>query len=143
MSTEVIGNLSGYDQKKKDFWQALKYLLRKAILIFLTIFIGTFITVLIVNRPVPGTFGPRPPQLDTQVQTAIDRSVRLWEMDQMNQAHGYSTTESGMFRQKLIEESGITKPFLAKHIQWTFNALRLDWGQLLLGTMPLCPGSTS
>lgn len=139
MSTEAISSIQTEGQKRKTIKQGLIYLLRKAILIFLTIFLGTFITVLVVNRPIPGTFGPRPPQLDTQVQTAIDRSVRLWEMDQMNQAHGYSTVESDMFRQKLIEESGITKPFLAKHIQWTFNALRLDWGQLLLGTMPLLP----
>lgn len=137
MNSDTNGNLSAEGQKRKDAQQAIKYLLRKAILILLTIFIGTFITVLIVNRPVPGTFGPRPPQLDAQVQTAIERSVRLWEADQMNQHHGMSTVERDMFRQELIDESGLNKPFLAKHIQWTFNALKLDWGQLLLGTIPL------
>lgn len=127
MSTEVIGNLSGYDQKKKDFWQALKYLLRKAILIFLTIFIGTFITVLIVNRPVPGMFGPQTPQLDAQVQTAIDRSMRHWVQDKRT---GYSTVEFDIYKQQLIEESGLNKPFLTKHIQWTLNTLTLNWGRI-------------
>lgn len=130
MSTEAFSSIPAEGQKKKDIKQGLKYLLRKAFLIFLTIFIGTFLTVLIVNRPVPGTFGPRLPQLDAQILTAIERSVRHWETDQMQQHHGMSTVERDMFRQELIEDSGINKPYLAKHIQWTLNALRLNWGRI-------------
>ena len=119
-------------QKHLDLKGAFRYLFKKASLILLTIFIGTFITVLITNRPVPGALGLRTPQLDAAILRRIDVAVQFYRQD-----HPELSTLAvedrekvlNAYRVELIEESGVNDPFLRKHIKWTWNALQFDWGR--------------
>ncbi len=53
-------------EKKQTIKRVLRYLIKKALWILLTIFLGVFITIIIINRPVQMGFGVMPPQLDLE-----------------------------------------------------------------------------
>jgi hypothetical protein len=113
--------------KHQNLFGAIRYLFKKAILIFLTIFVGTFITIVITNRPVVVGFGTVQPQLDTTIQSHVEKSVRWYQQD--NPFLGSLSVEDRQakldeYREQLIEESGLTKPYLEKHLFWTLNARR-------------------
>ncbi|MBW6471760.1 MAG: ABC transporter permease subunit, partial [Anaerolineaceae bacterium] len=120
-------------QKHTNLKGAFRYLFKKIFLIVLTIFLGTFITVLIVNRPIPSTFGMSEPQLDSAIQKRIENAVRMYRQDHP-EINNLSVADREKilndYRMQLTEESGINDPFLKKHVKWTLNALRFNWGTI-------------
>ena len=112
---------------------ALFFLFKRAALIFGTIFIGVFITIVLINRPVNVGWGVMPPQLDRNVELGISRALHkyqfnypgYWQLPEDQKK--IVTTE---FVTELRAESKLDEPYLAKHIHWTFNALRFDWGRI-------------
>ncbi len=120
-------------QKKLDLRGAFRYLFKKATLIVLTIFIGTFLTIIIMNRPVVLGLATNPPQLDTTIEKNIEKSVRIYQLENpfLNSLSVEDReAELDKYREKLIEESGINKPYFSKHLLWTMNALKFDWGEI-------------
>jgi peptide/nickel transport system permease protein len=120
-------------QKNLDLRGAFRYLFKKALLIVLTIFVGTFITIIIMNRPVVLGYVTNPPQLDTTIQQNIEKSVRIYRQENpylSSLSVEEREAELDKFRERLIEESGINKPYLSKHLLWTMNALKFDWGEI-------------
>ena len=83
-SGTIINPMNPINQKLKDIRFTTQYLLKKIILIILTIFIGTFITVLMVNQPMATMFGLSTPQLDKAINRQIDLAVRDYQMDHFN-----------------------------------------------------------
>ena len=65
-------------QKNVDLKGAFRYLIKKILLIFITIFAGIFITVVIINRPIPATIGMREPQLDATIRKRIETAVHFY-----------------------------------------------------------------
>jgi peptide/nickel transport system permease protein len=122
------------NQKLKDIQLTVRYLLKKIILIFLTIFIGTFITVLMVNQPMVTMFGLSTPQLEKAINRQIDLVVRDYQMDHINTLMQLDQDQRQAilndYREELIQESDINKPYVVKHVLWTINALKFDWGRI-------------
>jgi peptide/nickel transport system permease protein len=105
--------------------RAAKYLLSKAILVGLTILVGVFVTIVIANHS---------GQMETSVNKQVDRYLRssdfrssLASLNPEERAARIETT-----RLELLEESGLNLPFWERHLLWTWNALRFDWGRLIL-----------
>lgn len=120
-------------QKHLDLKGAFRYLLKKILLIFITIFAGTFLTVLIVNRPIPTAFGFSEPQLDAAIRKQIETAVRFYRQDhvELNALDpAKRNAEINQYREELVAESGLNDSPLQKQLKWTFNALRFDWGRV-------------
>ena len=112
--------------------QIFLHLIKKAALIGVVIFVGVFLTIILINRSVKGNPNYKP-QLDTNIRKGIDRTIQLYEME--NQQIYLLPREERMaitdaMRQNLIEESGLNEPYLIKNLKWTFNALGFKWGGL-------------
>ncbi|MCG2785438.1 MAG: ABC transporter permease subunit [Anaerolineae bacterium] len=105
--------------------RAGKYLFFKAILIFLTILAGVFFTVVIANRS---------GQMEISVNKQVDRYLRSNEFRSSlaNLSPEERAEKTDAARQELIEESGLNLPFWPRHLRWSWNALRFDWGRLVL-----------
>ena len=104
----------------------LRYLLKKVVLIALTIFIGIFLTVFIINRPVRVGIGMAPAQLDREVQNSIQRTVNFAQIAR----GGIGSIELDALRAELEDASGINEPILKKTLIYTINAMKFDWGRL-------------
>jgi peptide/nickel transport system permease protein len=132
--TQELPQRTKFNQNRKVLQETIRYLLKKMLLIVLTIFVGTFITILLVNRPMVTQFGLTTPQLDKAVKKRIDISVRYYQMDHINTLMQLDQDQRSAvlndYREELIKESEINKPYLIKHLLWTFNALKFDWGQI-------------
>jgi peptide/nickel transport system permease protein len=108
--------------------QAVKYLASRALMIALIIFLGVFVTIIIMNRPINLGWYINPPQLDVAIQQAVKTTVDVHRQ-------GLSTREreefdSDAMTQELLEESGFNLPYLPRHLKWTLNSLQFDWGRL-------------
>jgi len=129
-------------EKKQTIKQVLRYLIKKALLILLTIFLGVFITIIIINRPVRLGLGVMKPQLDTAIRTGIQRTIQTYHIEHpyvYNMSKEDRTALFNDLRIELEEESGINEPYLIKNLLWTFNALKFDWGQLATGNATPLP----
>ncbi len=106
--------------------RAGKYLLFKALLIGITIILGVFVTVLIANKS---------NQLEQSVQNQIERYLRTYTYQ-----NNLRTSDPSLqnLRAELEAESGLTLSFWPRHALWTWNALRFDWGRLVIASsMPV------
>jgi peptide/nickel transport system permease protein len=122
-------------QKHLDLKGAFRYLFKKALLIVLTIFVGTFITVVITNRDVVVGLGTVQAQLDTAILTNVERNVRYFSednpaLDNLPEDQYNATVEA--YRESLIEPTGLNKPYLIKHLMYTWNALKFNWGNITM-----------
>jgi peptide/nickel transport system permease protein len=109
----------------RDLRRAIKYLFFKAILIAATILVGVFFTIVIANRS---------GQMEVSVNKQVDRYLR---------SNDFRATLTGLTAEErnaqiaaataeLKEDSGLNLPFWERHLLWTWNALRFDWGRLVL-----------
>ncbi len=89
---------------------------------------------MMVNRPRVTQFGLTTPQLDKAINDQINIAVRYYQMDHLTTIMQYDREERNQildeYRQELILESNLDKPFLEKHLLWTINALKFDWGRI-------------
>jgi peptide/nickel transport system permease protein len=109
---------------KKSILRSLRYISQRFVTIALTIIIGVFLTVILVNRT---------GQLDYSIEKQINQQVNrmMWSGGWSN----LSVEERGKARDELeaelLAESHLDDPFLIKHLRYTFKALVLDWGEVL------------
>ena len=119
-----------------------RYLLKKALLISITIFVGIFITVIIINRPVTLGFRTNPPQLETNLRKQISQAKDLYKFDNPT-FHALSETDQEQvmanLEAKLIEDAGLNLPYWPRHLLWTINSMKFDWGELRNVTIGLLP----
>ena len=107
-----------------------RYLLKKALLISITIFVGIFITVIIINRPVTLGFRTNPPQLETNLRKQISQAKDLYKFDNPT-FHALSETDQEQvmanLEAKLIEDAGLKFTLLAASpiVDNQFNEIRL------------------
>lgn len=114
------------------------HMVKKAILIGMTIFLGVFITIIIMNRDVVVGFTTVPAQLDASLERQIQRSVNQYVRDTPgldNLPADERAQKVEAFREELIQKSGLDLPYFPRHLKWTLNALKLDWGRLKIGAI--------
>lgn len=95
--------------------RAAGYILRRLLVILLTIVVGVFITVVIANR-----LG----MLDAIARSQVDNHIRslMWS--------GLQTAEIEVRRHELETAAGVYLPFWPKHLLYTYRALMLNWGDV-------------
>ena len=117
----------------RSIWRAVRFLGLRAILIAATIFIGIFLTIVMINRPVDMGLRTIPPQLESTLMSQINLYVRAYKSQHpayftMTEAEQDKFDE--VYTRVLVEEQGLNLPYLQRHLRWTWKALQFDWGQL-------------
>jgi peptide/nickel transport system permease protein len=112
----------------KAFFRAARFLFSKALLIAVTIFFGVFITVLIANQS---------GQMERQINQQIERYIRSVRNDAQYTALSEQDQERVFegIRTELQAELGLNLSFWPRHMLWTFNALKFDWGRMMTDQM--------
>ena len=100
--------------------RAILFLLSKALLIAITIFLGVFITVLIASKS---------GQLERNVRTQVGRYIDQVRYSQPFPPGPDETARLEALRLELEEDAGLNLPFWPRQMKWTLNALRLDLGE--------------
>lgn len=119
-----VGDSSNAAQARV-FFRAVRFLFSKALLIAVTIFVGVFITVLIANQS---------GQMEEQMERQIERHLLARRYDETSAALSVQELERVIdeMRTELHEEYGLNLSFWPRHLQWTVNALQLEWGSLMI-----------
>jgi peptide/nickel transport system permease protein len=109
---------------------AVRYLLVKVVLIGVTIFIGVFLTVLILNQP--SRFGLAPAR--SPFETDLEREISNYLQPYLYGGNAdYGQIEA--MRAELRAEVGLDLPFLPRYLLWTCKALTFDWGRLTVANV--------
>ncbi|NOH01069.1 MAG: ABC transporter permease subunit [Chloroflexi bacterium] len=98
------------------FIKTLKYIGKRLLAIFLTIAIGTFITIVAANGGGAIDKGEK-----SRLYTVLSRNVDLFYL---------SSDEVAKLRAEMEEKEGLNLPFLPRHLLWTYKALMLNWGDV-------------
>jgi peptide/nickel transport system permease protein len=120
-------------------FSAARYLAGKALTILATIFIGVFITVLVMNYPagLPGetTYSPFESYLEGQIDSLL--KIGIHNNIIPRDALGVPVQqEVAALEAKLRSEAGLDLPYLPRYLLWTVKALTFDWGELHTGFHP-------
>jgi peptide/nickel transport system permease protein len=123
----------------RNFFSAFRYLGGKALSILATIFIGVFLTILIVNYP-QGRDGspaqsPFQIRLEGEIQAAVEESIgqALISVD----ASGNPDQEAvDDLVARLRADAGLDLPAFQRYLLWTVKALSFDWGELNSALIP-------
>jgi peptide/nickel transport system permease protein len=111
---------------------------KKAILIALTILIGTFVTIHMMNRPVVTGYVTEPPQLDTLVEKQVQEAISQFYREN-SFISDLSEDEQAIIDEELQAtlkaDFGLDLPRFQRHLKWTINALTFDWGRLRVGEL--------
>lgn len=130
---DAVNSVVAEPKKFSTLKYVLNYLVKKIILISLTIFIGVFIVIIIINRPVRTGIGVAQPQLDNAIRGEIQRSINLYLTDH---PYIYEMSEESQkafisdLRLQMEDEFGLNNHNITKSLNYTFKALIFDWGKL-------------
>jgi peptide/nickel transport system permease protein len=103
------------------FFKVAKYLLTRMVMIFITIFTGTFITVVLANQG-----GQIDDVVRNEVSMEMDRQNPGWRWS-LNQATPAKRAYLEQSQRNLEEAAGLKLPYWSRQIIWTIKAMRLDW----------------
>ncbi len=108
--------------RSRNFLLIFWYLLRRALGIFATIYLGVFITVIIMNR---SAF------IDEAVRKEAFASATDYLYAHPELDHFASDNERNQFLAKtaapMEDEAGLHLPYLPRHMLWTWNVLTFKW----------------
>jgi len=129
--------------KKLRIWRPsmrmTKYMMVRAVSLFLTVMVGLYLTILVVNL---GGYVDEVFQAD--IAEEIIDVIRSGAFRGMT--HEATTDQTWIMRWSMEEEKGLHKPFLLRTWQWFLNSLTFNWGEgdmgqilntLLGGSLPL------
>ena len=121
---------------QNGFFRGLVHLGKKALLIAVTIFLGVFLTIHMMNRPVVTGYITEPPQLDTLMERQVERAVNEYPRENPNIRDLPVEEQEAIieaFRAEVTAETGLNLPTFQRHLKWTLNALTFDWGRIRVG----------
>ncbi len=99
----------------------LRFVLRRGLVILVTIVIGTYLTVLVANRG---------GQVDEHVRREVSRQVRIARNERCNAG---TVVDVEACRQNLLREmetrAGLQLSPELRNVHWTYNSLFFAWGQ--------------
>src|SRR5687768_5109458 len=108
---------------------AMRYLAGKALTILVTIFVGVFVTMLIVNYPSSRGGGPRTSpfeeRLETQINDAVQAGMYAGTFPIVPSDLSFEAQEQAWI-EKLRSEVGLNLPFLPRNLLWTLKALSFN-----------------
>jgi peptide/nickel transport system permease protein len=109
-----------------------RYLAGKALTIAATIFIGVFLTVLLVSQPTRRGMGAS----KSPFETSLERQLYLVIQNSLSSGgfsyNPMSDADQGVVNaltKMLRHEVGLDLPFLPRNLLWTFKALTFNWGR--------------
>jgi peptide/nickel transport system permease protein len=110
-------------QNMRTLGKVTRYVFARLLAIALTIFIGVFITITILNQN--GV-------VDEVVRREVDWDIRY----AVNTGLAPQTTpaEIEQIRIDLEDEMGMNLPFALRNLRWTVNAMNFHWGQIISRT---------
>jgi len=100
----------------RPFVRALRYILRRVLVIFLTIVVGVFITVVVANR---GGL------LDRIARDSVNTQIR-----QLQFQGRLAPNQIEPLRSQMETALGVSLPVWPKHLLYTYRALTLSWGDV-------------
>ena len=111
---------------------ALRYLAGKALTILVTIFVGVFITMLIVNYPSGIGTEPNISPFEVHLEQEIDLVVRNTLYSGTIIVPGPIDYEQQyeLLTNQLRAEVGLDLPYWPRNLLWTLKALTFNWGEL-------------
>jgi peptide/nickel transport system permease protein len=111
---------------------ALRYLAGKAVTILLTIFVGVFITMLIVNYPGGRGGEPGVSPFELRLESQIDSAVRsaMYQGTIIIPSGRDYDQQVEFLKAKMREDVGLNLPFLPRNLLWTIKSLSFNWGEL-------------
>lgn len=111
--------------RRSTVYRVLSFAVRRGLIIFLTIFVGVFITVLAANRS--GQIEDGVARQVGQEATRLYRESEFW-----HRGAGSAERDAYIFGafEVLSEQAGLHLPYIQRHLRWTWNAMTLDWGDV-------------
>ena len=114
--------------------QAARYIIRKLIGILLTIFIGVFLVVWMMDQPTPTPFGPGPSPLENALYKNINISTSWFVNQVINTSTPVPVEQleiaAAAHFQILVDRAGLEDPPFIRHLKWTAYALIFHWGDM-------------
>ena len=102
---------------------------QRALTILVTIFVGVFVTMLIVNYPSSRGDGPRTSpfeeRLETQINTVLQAGMYAGTFPIAPNGLSFEEQEQAWI-EKLRSEAGLNLPFLPRNLLWTLQALSFN-----------------
>jgi len=130
--------------RASTLWVVLRFLGLRALLIAITIYVGIFFTIVLVNRPVVLGFTTKPPQFETNLRKQAKQAVDAYYYEHLPEFETLTPAEIDArlaeIRLQVDDEMGLNLPYLPRHLKWTLNALRFGTGnlrQLALAPLPM------
>lgn len=111
---------------------AARYLAGKALTILATIFVGVFITMMIVNYPTGIGTEPNKSPFEVRLEQEIDMVVRSTLYSGTIIVPGPIEYEAQyeFLMNQLRTEAGLNLPYWPRNLLWIFRALTFNWGEL-------------
>jgi len=112
---------------------AARYLSGKALTILVTIFVGIFVTMLIVSYPTRGGDDPGVSPFESRLESQIALYVRSGFYRGViifDPNAGLVEDQMAASTEELRSEAGLNLPYLPRNLLWTIKALTFNWGQL-------------
>ncbi len=108
-----------------DFLRFLRYFGRRFLTVGLTLFTGIFLTVVAANHT-----GQLDSSLESKINTMATSRWRTIYGPAGSAVSEDRRAELDQIRLELADELGLNDPFLQRHLRYTLNSLRLDWGDV-------------
>ena len=128
----MAASLKSRDRDSSTARSVVRFILFRAGLILITIFVGTFGAVLLANSG---------GQIDQNVEARIVEEAR-WR------SYGLVGADSECLQQvymiihdDMADETGLSLPYWPRHLRWTINALTLKWGNIRFLNLSAAPGA--
>jgi peptide/nickel transport system permease protein len=113
---------------------ALRYLAGKAATILATIFVGVFITILIVNYPAtrgsPTAKSPFELKLESDIYQTVRGNIYSGTFPYDPSMGSTFEAQVAGYSAILREQVGLNLPYLPRNLLWTLKSLTFDWGEL-------------
>jgi peptide/nickel transport system permease protein len=122
LSVTQGSTVSSASRIRRPFTRMAKYVIAKAVVLFLTVMIGLYLTILVVNL---GGYVDQVFQAD--VAEEIIDMIRSGAFRGMT--HEATTDQIWVMRWSMEEEKGLHKPFMLRTWQWFQNSLTFNWGE--------------
>jgi peptide/nickel transport system permease protein len=113
--------------KNSTFYRVTTFMVTRALTIMLTIIVGVFCVIMIANKT---------GQIDYNVAEKIELQAYREAIEKYADLPAF---ERSQLTEELIREreeaAGLHLPYLFRNLRWTFNALTLNWGNVIFSTI--------
>jgi peptide/nickel transport system permease protein len=124
-NTSILSSPARFSRQIKDLFLLARYLLLRAAGIFLTIIIGIFIVVVVMNQE---------GFIDQAILKDANQSAKAYLYEHPTEDKFASTRERDKFiadlSQIFADQEGVNLPYWPRQLQWTWNMLTFRWGDV-------------